>query len=85
MGDMGDVFRALSEYNKCKRTSNTEKSTKILMQNNIKYVSNNNGVHLIVTGKNGLYDYWPSTGLFIDRQTKKRRRGVFNLLKEVVK
>ncbi len=31
------------------------------------------------------YDYWPRTGLFIHRKTKKRGRGVHNLIKKVGK
>lgn len=29
------------------------------------------------------FDFYPSTGLFINKKTKKRGRGVFNLLKQV--
>lgn len=40
----------------------------------------NGGEHVIVAG-NPATDYWPGTGLFIQRATKKEGRGIYNLLK----
>ena len=80
MGDMAEVFRDMAQYKKEKRAKNTLSSTQILKNNNIKFVSKNNGAHLIV----GDYDFYPSTGLFIHRKNKKRGRGVYNLIKKEV-
>ena len=30
-------------------------------------------------------DFWPSTGLFINLKTKRRGRGVFNIIKAIAK
>lgn len=79
MGDMGDVFNALREHNKQKRSSNTESSTKILKEKRIAFTSFNNGVMLRV----GDFDFFPSTGLFINKTTKEKSRGVFNLIKKI--
>lgn len=40
-------------------------------------MSNNGGIHLVI----GDFDFWPSTGLFKNRKTGKKGRGVFNLIK----
>jgi hypothetical protein len=77
MSDLGDDMRAFRAYAQAKRRSNTESSTSIIEGSGIPFESKNNGAHLIVAGR---WDYWPSTGLFIDRETKKKGRGVFNLL-----
>ncbi len=81
MGDMGDDFRAWTEYKKAKRRSNTEYSTKLLQGIGVKFESKNLGSHLIIEGKECLIDFWPSTGKFIPRDGTKKGRGVNNLLK----
>lgn len=67
------------EASRDKRASNTVRSTQILVDHGIKFESKNNGAHLIVTGLNGLIDFWPSTGKYIVRKGGDGR-GVFNLL-----
>lgn len=72
------MFRAMNAESKRRRRVNTENSTQLLQSHNIPFDSRNDGSHLIVAG----YDFWPSTGLFISRDTEKRRgRGVKNLIK----
>ena len=82
MGDMAEVFNDMKKANKAKRAKNTSDSTKRLEQEGIEFESKNWGAHLVVQGKHEVFDFWPSTGLFISRTTGKRRRGVFNLIKE---
>lgn len=50
-------------------------------ENNINY-ENYSEVHFCVEKD---FDYWPTTGKFINRKTKKSGRGIFNLLKELKK
>jgi len=78
MGDMGDFWRDVNGYYQAKRRSNLDRSTGIMECSGVPFASKNNGVHLIVADR---WDYWPSTGLFIDRHTKKKGRGVNNLLR----
>lgn len=80
MSELGDDFRLYGEMRKKKRESNIDFSTKILADKGIPFVSKNYGVHLIV---NKLFDFYPSTGLFIHRNTKKRGRGIYNLIKQL--
>lgn len=77
MGDMGDIFNAMKEESKQRRANNRESSADILTKSGIEFESKNLGAHLIV----GQFDFWPGTGLFINRKTGKRGRGVRNLIK----
>lgn len=81
MGDMGEVFRLMTEQKKAKRASNTEKSTQILRDKGIEFVSKNGGAHLIIDSNNGRINFWPSTGLWTVNGSKKEGRGVFTMIK----
>lgn len=65
MSDMDDDFKEFKKFNQAKRWSNMEKSTKLLIDNCIVFKSFNGGVLLKV----GDYDFYPSTGLFVNRGT----------------
>ena len=82
MGDMADVFNDMKKQRRGRRRANTKKSTELLQSHNISFEPKNNGAHLIVdTVSHGKIDFWPSTGLFIIRDTGKKGRGVFDVLK----
>ena len=78
MSDTGEMYSALKKHNKEKKRNNLEYSTKILEDAGIPFIKKNGGVHLII---DGAFDFWPSTGLFINRANQKQGRGVKNLLK----
>lgn len=80
MGDMGEVFNAMREAGKKKRARNRENSAALLEEAGIKFESKNLGAHLIVEGR---YDFWPGTGLWIKRGTKRKRRGVHKLIEQI--
>ncbi len=63
-----------------RRQNNTKMSTRLLRDKGIPFESFNDGAHLFVAE---LFDFWPSTGLYINRKTLKRKRGVFTLIKEI--
>ena len=83
MGDMGDYWRDVSpilkEESKKRRKRNQNRSTSLLDENGIKYESKNGGMHLVVDGS---YDFWPSTGKWVNRKNGIYKRGVLNLIKE---
>jgi GH35 family endo-1,4-beta-xylanase len=79
MGDMAEIFNDMKDYKKMKRADNTRKSTALLKRFHIEFESKNNGAHLIVSD----YNFWPSTGLFENRITKRTGRGVYNLIKKL--
>lgn len=78
MSELGDLFKALKEESKAKKLSNAESSRYMLLNSGIKF-KDLSDTHLRV----GDFDFWPSTGLFINIKTKKRGRGVFNLIKKI--
>ena len=80
MGDTGEDFKALREWRKRKRASNQRKSTQLLEFLNVPFKSHNAGIHLVVTYQNKVVDFYPSTGLWIDRETALKRRSVKSLL-----
>jgi len=79
MSEIGELFSSLKEERRIKKLSNLEQSTNTLKERNISFISKNNGIHLIV----GNFDFYPSTGKFINRITKKDGRGIFNLIKKL--
>jgi hypothetical protein len=81
--DMGEAFRMMTEHKKERRKSNTEKSTKLLIDAGVDFVSKNGGSHLIIDSINGRVNFWPSTGLWTVNNSKKEGRGVFGLIKFV--
>lgn len=80
MDDIGDYYRGKRQESQIKKADNQKSSTEILIEKNVTFESKNSGNHLIVAGKNGLIDFWPSTGKFIIRGGKSGR-GIFNLVK----
>ena len=80
MGDMGDIYNSMNAYKKEKKQDNYKKSLLILDEKLIPYKKLSESHFRI-----GDFDFWPSTGLFINIKSKKRRRGVFNLIKALTK
>lgn len=72
-----DVKRAKAD----KRHENTIRSTEILVLAGIPFISKNNGAHLIVADK---YDFWPATGLWIERRKGTKGRGIAKLIGRIV-
>lgn len=81
MSEIGAAFAAMKEATRAKRKANLAASTVILEKLNIPFESKNRGIHLVVTGNNELFDFWPSTGKFISRQGNLVGRGIRNLLR----
>lgn len=80
MSEVGEVWSEHKKIQQKKKVSNQELSTAVLKRKRIPFVSYNHGNHLFVDGK---YDFWPSTGKFIDRRNKLEGRGVFSLIQEL--
>lgn len=79
MGEIGDFWRDVNQARK-KRQNNHESALKLLKENNIEFESKNNGLHLIIHGRNCRIDFWPTTGKYITKDGNSGR-GVFNLIK----
>ena len=77
MSELGELFSLLREENKNKRLINKNSTLALLDERKISY-KRLSDTHFLIEN----YNFWPSTGLYIHRKTKKRGRGIFNLLKE---
>lgn len=73
MGDMGDLYRDYRIQKKEKKFQNLEYAINVLKD----YEYRQADEYLF---KVGPFDFWPSTGLFINRETGKKGRGINNLL-----
>ena len=74
-----EFSKAMKEQSQERRANNRESSAAILTNKGIPFESKNGGAHLIVNG--GEVDFWPGTGKWIFRQSRKQGRGVRQLLK----
>lgn len=78
MGDMRDLFKAMQDDSKIRRSNNAEHSMRLLMESGLEFkVLSANGPHVRIRD----IDFWASTGLFMSRDGKRRGRGILKLLK----
>lgn len=83
INEVSEMWRDYREARQEKKRENLKFSTDLLDRHSIKYVSHNHGIHLVIEGRNGPIDFWPSTGLYIERKTKRKLRGIVRLLREI--
>lgn len=83
MGDMGDTFNALKEESRNRRKRYRDYAPGILTDAGVNFKIFNAGAHIIIMSKDSrpIIDFWPGTGLFINRKTRVRGRGIKNLIK----
>ena len=79
MSDIGEMWSAEREASQAKRASNRRHSAHLLVSAGVPFVSKNGGAHLLV-GEPIFADFWPGTGLWIERSTGHKSRGVRNLI-----
>lgn len=80
MGDMGDDFRAWKQDRIAKRAANRDYGAKYLADMGVHFEAKNDGAHLIVSHAGKVFDYWPGTGKFKEREGKWGR-GIVNLMR----
>ena len=76
-----EAYKLKNKQSIDKRAKNRQHSMDLLKQHEIEFKVFNNGVHLVVTTKFGLVDFWPGTGKFKFRKLTQTGRGVFKLLR----
>lgn len=79
---MGEFWRVVKEHRQEKKANNYKSSRELLIENNVEFIEKPNG-HFIIIGKDARpsHDFWATTGLIIERNTKRRSRGIRNLLR----
>lgn len=75
MGELAEEFREMREYQKVQRWKRYEENMKHIIASGHLYREYGNGQIVI-----GNYDFWATTGTFINRRTRKKSRGVKKLL-----
>lgn len=80
---MDEFWQGMREESSEKRELNRKQSTYLLTQLGLELESKNGGAHLIVRYQQLVIDFWPGTGLWIERGRKHKSRGVFPLLKHL--
>lgn len=65
-----------------RRAEHRKKAPMILTNAGVRYFVHNGGAHLVVEER---IDFWPGTGKWIDRESGRKGRGVFSLIKHVRK
>jgi len=75
------------EGHKLKVTRNRASSKQHLIDNGVEFTEHNNGAHLIIRTDDGVINFWPGTGKWIDKREncegRCTNRGVFELLKRI--
>lgn len=67
-----------------RRARNRDSSASVLRSNGVDFDERSGGVHLIVkVSGTAAIDFWPGSGLWIERATQRRGRGVFKLVRLV--
>jgi hypothetical protein len=61
------------------RAEKRDSAPALLHREKLSFAVRNEGTHYIVAGKHGSVDFWPGTGLWIDRATNQRGRGIREL------
>lgn len=81
---MSDVWKKINEDRQNKRWENYKSNISKLEAAQVKFIEKDNG-HFIILGDDGepTHDFWGTTGLIIERETKRRSRGIRNLLRFV--
>ena len=80
MSDMGEMFAEWRKVKAAKRSANRETSAQALFTAGIEFATKNGGAHLIVAGR---FDFWPGTGLWVERGTNRQCRGVRSLIAHI--
>lgn len=75
--DQIEQWRQEKEESRARKSHNLTQSIALLDEKKIPY-KQLSLTHYRIAEQ---WDYWPSTGLYIHMKTKKRGRGVFNLIK----
>jgi hypothetical protein len=73
-----DDYKELREQSKQRRQNNRDQSPQALTAAGLSFTTHNGGAHLVVCER---FDFWPGTGKWIDRKTRRGGRGVFPLIR----
>ncbi|MFK3558305.1 hypothetical protein [Pasteurella multocida] len=81
MREIESAFLAYKQARKQVKQKNQEQNTSLLKELNIGFESKINGAYLVIKHNSKTLDFYPSTGLWWDRENKsKQYRGIRKLI-----
>jgi hypothetical protein len=83
VGDSSEYWKDIREMAKENKADRYKHSKEELNRNQVAFTEKDNGHFIILNSPNGvpLYDFWGTTGTIIQRNTKRRSRGIHNLIR----
>lgn len=78
-----EAWRKYRQDKANKRLKNLEYSTNLLKEKGIQFESHNFGKQLVILCAESKIDFYPSTGLWIERTTRYKNRGIRSLLAHI--
>lgn len=78
--EIGETWDGIKERIKKEIEEKYTEDMKILEYSDLEFTIHNNGLHVIVYGKNHTIDYWPTKDKWISRTDKKKRFGIHKLI-----
>ena len=79
MSEASEGLRYMNNMETNKKRRNLVESTQLLIDKGVKFTPKNKGYMLIIETDTNKYVFYPSSGIFLDKQNIKRQ-GVFTLL-----
>lgn len=83
MSEAAKTSRTIAEARRQERAERRVTIPERLAAAGIAFERKNNGAHLIVRHRKHTIDFWPGTGLWIERGSDRRRYGVRGLVKHL--
>jgi hypothetical protein len=80
MSEIGEMWAAVKAQQREEKAVRRAESAAALERAGYSFSEHNNGLHLIIYRPYGTFDFWPSTGKWMQRGTKVKRHGLVHLL-----
>ena len=84
MSELGEMYAAMRGRSADRKARRRTSAPAGLASRGVAFESKNEGAHLIVDGGTlGKIDFWPGTGLWVERKSGRRRRGFGALVRRI--
>lgn len=83
---MGEFYAGLRQERQERGAERRDHAPRVLAEEGVNIARiENNGAHIIIHHAAQHVDFWPASGLWIVRETKERRRGLWPLIRHCQK
>jgi hypothetical protein len=80
MSEMGEMFREIRKERQERNHERYRAAPGLLLANGISFTCKDDGYHLIIQVADQVIDFWPSTGHWACRPSRKRGSGIDKLI-----